>query len=329
MRAASAGIVVTGGAGMIGSSCAAALAARGERVGVVDVLGSDGRWGNLLGVPLVDYWHRDGFLAALEAGRVARPKAILHLGACSSTTEKDAAFLMRNNFGYTRALARWCLEHGVRFVYASSAATYGDGGAGFSDDPAGLESLQPLNPYGMSKHAFDLWALRAGALSGDGAIAGLKYFNVYGPGEEHKGEMRSMVLKAWEQILATGRLRLFRSYRPEIGDGEQQRDFLSLSDAVSITIWFVDHPEVSGIFNVGSGVARTWNELAGAVFAALGREAAIEYIDMPESVRGAYQYFTCADLTRMRAAGCGVRIRSLKEGVGDYVKVLEAGRAHG
>lgn len=315
---------------MIGSACAAALMARGDRVSVVDVLGNDGRWKNLGSVPrLADYWHRDEFLTALEAGQVARPKAIVHLGACSATTERDADFLMRNNFGYTRALARWCLEHGVRFVYASSAATYGDGSAGFSDDPERLGRLRPLNPYGMSKHALDLWALEAGALQGEGAIAGLKYFNVYGPGEEHKGEMRSMARKAWEQIRATGRLRLFRSYRPEVADGAQQRDFVSLAEAVATTLWFVDHPEVGGIFNVGSGEARTWNELAGAVFAALGRAPAIEYIEMPEAMRGTYQYYTCADLTRLRAAGCAVRHGSLEEGVGEYMRFLQAGAAHG
>jgi ADP-L-glycero-D-manno-heptose 6-epimerase len=247
-------------------------------------------------------------------------RAILHLGACSDTTETNGDFLMRNNFAYTRTLAQWCLAHGVRFIYASSAATYGDGELGYDDDIALLPRLRPRNKYAYSKHAFDLWALEHGAFAGPGAITGLKYFNVFGPNEYHKGDMRSMVLKAYEQIQATGQVRLFKSHRPDFADGEQKRDFVYVDDAVALTAWFLDHPAAAGIFNVGAGVARTWNDLARAVFAAMGRPPQIEYVDMPEPIRTAYQYSTRADLNRLRAAGCHLPLRSLEDGVRDYVQ---------
>lgn len=311
--------IVTGGAGFIGCQLTRYLLQRGSPVSVVEAAGQDWRLLNLGGSPTSEYWHRDEFLSALISERVRRPRAILHLGACSDTTEQDSDFLMRNNFAYTRELAVWCLNHGVRFIYASSAATYGDGSQGYDDALEALPRLRPLNKYAFSKHAFDLWALEQGAFRGPNAITGLKYFNVYGPHEEHKGEMRSMVLKAYEQIQATGTVRLFKSHRSDFADGEQRRDFLYVKDAVAMTAWFLDHPEATGIFNIGSGVERTWNELARAVFAACGREPRTEYVDMPEAIRGAYQYSTRADLSRLRAAGCGVPARSLEEGVNDYL----------
>ena len=314
-------IVVTGGAGFIGSALAAHLAAQGRAVAVVDTLGLDDRYRNLAGVAIADFWAPDQFLRRLGSGRaLPRLAAVAHLGACSSTTEADGDFLMRNNFAYTRALAQWCRRHGVRLVYASSAATYGDGEHGYSDDPASLPALRPRNKYAFSKHAFDLWALRQGMLAGPGGIAGLKYFNVFGPNEYHKGDMRSMVLKAFEQVRAGGPIRLFRSHRPECADGEQTRDFVYVRDAVAVTAWFLDHPETAGLFNVGAGVARSWNDLARAVFAALGREPRLEYIPMPEAIRASYQYATCADLRRLRAAGCDTPIRALEDGVRDYVQ---------
>jgi len=244
-------------------------------------------------------------------------EAIVHLGACSSTTETDAEYLMRNNFDYARAVARFALAQGARFVVASSAATYGDGSVGFDDDPAGLDALKPLNMYGYSKHLFDLWARREGLL---GELASLKFFNVYGPNEYHKGDMRSVVCKAFKQIRETGRLKLFKSYRPEYPDGGQQRDFLYVKDAVAVMLWLLDHPEVNGIFNVGAGVARTWNDLAAAVFAAMDREPAVDYVDMPETLRGKYQYFTEAKMARLRGAGYGTPFFSLEDGVADYVR---------
>lgn len=313
-------IVITGGAGLIGGAVAGLLAGRGQAVAVVEALRQDDRFRNLAGVPLVGYWHRDEFLLLLRSQHIAAPSAVVHLGACTATTESDGDFLMANNFGYTRTLATWCLNHGVRFIYASSAATYGAGEFGYGDDLDGIGQLRPLNKYAFSKHAFDLWAQDQGAFAGPGGITGLKYFNVYGPNEQHKGEMRSMVLKAYEQIQETGKVRLFKSYRAGFADGEQERDFIYVKDAAAITAWFLDHPEASGIYNVGTGVARTWNDLAGAVFAALERPVRIEYVDMPENIRPAYQYSTCADLARLRAAGCGLRLHTLEEGVRDYVR---------
>lgn len=311
-------VIVTGGAGLIGTAVVQLLVQQGRAVAVVEMLQADSRYGHLRGIELAGYWHRDEFLPALMAGRIRRPEAIIHLGACSATTEADADLLMRANFTYTRELATWCLRQGVRFIYASSAATYGGGALGYRDALDHLPQLRPLNKYGFSKHVFDLWAWRSGSFFGPGAITGLKYFNVYGPHEEHKGEMRSMVLKAYEQICATGRVRLFRSERPDYADGEQRRDFLYVRDAAAMTVWFLDHPEAAGIYNLGSGVERSWNDLARAVFSTLQREPRIEYVAMPENLRGSYQYATCADLTRLRGAGCRVRARTIEEGVQDY-----------
>ncbi|MGH9475550.1 MAG: ADP-glyceromanno-heptose 6-epimerase [Terriglobales bacterium] len=314
-------LIVTGAAGFLGSVVAARLAAQGWTVTAVDVLGPDDRFRNLAGVPLAGYWDRDAFLPALAAGRIQPPPdAIAHLGACSSTTERDAGFLMRNNFAYTRELALWAMNHGVRFLYASSAATYGAGECGFDDALELLPRLRPANAYAFSKHMFDLWALQQGAFDGPTGITGLKYFNIYGPNEYHKGGMRSMVLQAFEQIQAGGKIRLFQSHRPEFADGEQQRDFLYVEDAVAITAWFLDHPGVSGIFNVGSGIQRTWNDLARAVFDAMEQPLAVEYFAIPPELRAAYQYSTCAQLTHLRGAGCTLPLRSLEEGVARYVR---------
>lgn len=317
-------VLVTGAAGLLGSATCRILVAGGCPVIGVDCLHSDQRFENLNRVPLADFVGADSLFDYLASKPRPTLRTTIHLGACTSTTEQDGDFLMHNNFAYTRTLAEWCLRHGVRFIYASSAATYGDGACGYGDDLAGLPRLRPLNKYAFSKHAFDLWALHHRAFEGPGAITGLKYFNVYGPNEAHKGDMRSMVLKAYEQIQATGRVRLFKSYRPGIADGEQTRDFLHVDDAAAATAWFLDHPEATGIFNIGSGVARSWNDLAKAVFAALGRAPEIEYIEMPEAIRAAYQYSTCADITRLRAAGCTIPFRSLEEGVRDYVAHLLA-----
>ncbi|HXR97215.1 MAG TPA: ADP-glyceromanno-heptose 6-epimerase [Terriglobales bacterium] len=315
-------VAVTGASGFIGSALTRHVLSNGRGpVCAVDDIGTDGRFQDLSGLALADFFDSSDFLRRIELDRGLPPlRAILHLGACSDTTETNGDFLMRNNFAYTRALAEWCLGHGVRFIYASSAATYGDGELGYDDDLALLPRLRPRNKYAFSKHAFDLWAREHGAFTGPGAITGLKYFNVFGPNEYHKGEMRSMVLKAYEQIQATGKVRLFKSHRPQFADGEQERDFIYVECAVAITAWFLDHPEAAGIYNIGAGVARTWNDLATAVFAALGREPQIEYVAMPEAIRNAYQYSTRADLTRLRAAGCGLPIRSLEEGVLDYVQ---------
>ena len=313
-------LIVTGGAGFLGSALLWGLNEAGrDDILVVDNLGSGEKWKNCVNRRYRDYLHKDAFLAAVTGGDnpFGTIEAIVHLGACSSTTETDAEYLMRNNFDYARAVARFALAQGARFVVASSAATYGDGSAGFDDDPHGLDALKPLNMYGYSKHLFDLWARREGLL---GELASLKFFNVYGPNEYHKGDMRSVVCKAFKQIRETGRLKLFKSYRPEYPDGGQQRDFLYVKDAVAVMLWLLDHPEVNGIFNVGAGVARTWNDLAAAVFAAMDREPAVDYVDMPGTLRGKYQYFTEAKMARLHGAGYDTPFFSLEDGVADYVR---------
>lgn len=312
-------IVVTGAAGLIGSAIIWALNQRSEEnILAVDWLKTDERWKNLRGVRFAGYFDRDDFLRRLEENRLPSGiTAIIHMGACSDTTERDAGFLMENNFQYTCRLAQIATAAGIRFIYASSAATYGDGSAGYSDSHDRLPRLLPLNMYGYSKHVFDLWAWRNGLLD---KIAGLKYFNVFGPNEYHKGGMRSVVLKAFEQIRADGVIRLFKSYRPEYGDGEQQRDFLYVKDAAAMTLFFLDHPETGGIYNIGSGVARSWNDLARAIFQSLGRPVSITYIDMPEELRDRYQYFTKADQGKLRHAGCDLTPAGLEDAVADYVR---------
>ncbi len=228
----------------------------------------------------------------------------------------NEAYINDNNYRYTRELCEWSLRSGSRFVYASSAATYGDGSLGYSDSDEATPTLKPLNPYGRSKQMFDAWALETGALR---RIAGLKYFNVYGPWEDHKGDMRSVVHKAYGQVKREGRITLFKSYRPEYRDGEQERDFVHVSDAVAVTLYFFDHPEACGLFNCGTGRARTWIDLANAVFAAAGLPPRIEFIEMPETIRDKYQYHTCADLAKLRAAGYRAPFLSIEEGVRRYV----------
>jgi ADP-L-glycero-D-manno-heptose 6-epimerase len=313
-------IIVTGAAGFIGRNVVAELNARGEdELILVDELGKDDKWKNLVGLRYEDIVSPEEFLGLLEEQHFADARAVIHLGACSATTEKDADFLLRNNYQYTRVLCNWSLEHDARFVYASSAATYGDGADGYDDDDALTPSLKPLNMYGYSKHMFDLWALKHGLFE---SIVGLKYFNVYGPYEDHKGDMRSVVSKSYEQIRAAGKVQLFKSYKPEYKDGEQMRDFIYVKDAVDVTLHFAlqDSSEPGGLFNCGTGKARTWVDLAKATFAAMGLEPEIEFIAMPESLQGKYQYFTEASVEKLRAAGYEGAFTSLEDGVRDYVE---------
>lgn len=310
--------IVTGGAGFIGRNVVAELNRRGEEnILIVDELGSDERWKNLRGLKFDDLWLSGRFREAFGADRLPAVKTVYHLGACSSTTETNANYLLDNNYQYTRELCEWCLKRGARLVYASSAATYGDGAQGYSDADAATPALLPLNMYGMSKHLFDLWALRNGVL---GRIAGLKYFNVYGPGEDHKGDMRSVVHKAFGQIHEGGEVKLFKSYRPEYGPGEQVRDFVYVKDAVDVTLFCGENPKASGLFNCGTGQARSWNDLARAVFAAMELEPRINYIDMPVSLRSKYQYFTQAAMGKLRAAGYTQAFTSLEDGIREYVQ---------
>ena len=310
--------VITGGAGFIGSALLWQLNRMDlDEIVVVDNLASSEKWRNLVKRRYVDYLHRDRFYELMR--RDALPwkiTAVVHLGACSSTTERDADFLMENNFHYSRDLCRYALDKGARFINASSAATYGDGSLGFSDDPALIPRLAPLNMYGYSKQLFDLWLLRE-KLRGE--VVSLKFFNVYGPNEYHKGSMQSVVVKAHRQIREHGRLSLFKSDVPGLADGEQKRDFVYVKDCTALLAWLLERKDVSGIHNVGTGAARSFNDLGRAVFAALGRECRIDYVDMPENLRGKYQNYTRAEMDWLSRVDCPLGFTSLEEGVADYV----------
>ena len=311
-------VLVTGGAGFIGSALVWALNRRGcDRIVVCDRLGTDEKWRNLTPLRFADYVEADDLLPRLQSGALGKFDLVLHMGACSSTTEPDASFLIRNNYEFTKDLATWALGQKTRFVHASSAATYGDGSAGMDDDDGRLDKLRPLNMYGYSKHLFDLHAKRAGFLN---QIVGLKYFNVFGPNEGHKGDMRSLVHKSFGQVQAEGVVRLFKSYRSDFRDGEQKRDFLYVKDAVAMTLHLAASKKAGGLFNIGSGAARTWLDLARAVFAALKRKPKIEFIEMPEAIRDKYQYFTQADLAQLRAAGYTAAVTPLEDAVSEYVR---------
>lgn len=315
-------IVVTGAAGFIGRNAVAELNRRGQtNLLLVDDLGTDEKWRNLRGLQFEDIFSPAAFLARVEADRLPEIDSIVHLGACSATTERDADYLLRNNYRYTRTLCEWSLRNHTRFIYASSAATYGEGAQGYSDADSSTPNLMPLNMYGYSKHMFDLWALRRNLFNqGSNSIVGLKYFNVFGPYEDHKGDMRSVVSKSFGQILRTGKVALFKSYRPEYADGEQKRDFIYVKDAVEVTLSFIDHRASGGLFNCGTGIARTWVDLATAVFNAMGKPVQIDFIDMPETLKGKYQYFTEAEIGKLRAAGYNRAFTSLEDAVTDYIR---------
>lgn len=315
-------IVVTGGAGFIGSAIVWRLNQLGEnKIIIVDELGEDEKWKNLAGLSFNDFINKDEFISlVLEEDVPFKVEAIIHMGANSSTTEKDADHLLSNNYEYTKELAKYSLKKEIRFIYASSAATYGDGSLGFDDNESKLETLRPLNMYGFSKQLFDLWAKKGGFLD---KIVGLKYFNVFGPNEYHKGDMRSVVHKAFEQVRDTGKVRLFKSLNPKFKDGEQMRDFIYINDAVDMTLFFLDKKDKNGIYNVGSGKARTWNDLVTALFRSLSKPVNIEYIDLPEHLKYKYQYFTEAKLDKVKKAGYDKILTSLESGVSDYVSYLQ------
>ena len=313
-------ILITGGAGFIGSALVWELNRRGcENIVVCDRLSTDEKWKNLVPLKFADYIDGNDLLQAVQhaPAKLGRFDHVLHLGACSATTERDADFLMRNNYEFTKQLCQWSLANQTRFVYASSAATYGDGAHGMDDQMPDIHALRPLNMYGYSKHLFDLHAKREGWLP---KIVGLKYFNVYGPNEDHKADMRSLVHKACGQILATRKVQLFKSHRPDYKDGEQMRDFLYVKDAIRMTLHLAETPSAGGLFNLGSGKAHTWVELATAIFTALGKQPNIEFIDMPEHLQSKYQYYTCADIAKLRASGFTQEITALTEAVRDYVQ---------
>jgi len=311
-------IVVTGGAGFIGSSLVNGLNNKGiNNIWIVDQVDHLEKKNNLNPLTFDKLIGQNDFLNKILEKKLPNCDAILHMGACSLTTETNEIYLNENNFEYTRYLANYCLEKNIRFIYASSAATYGSGENGYSDDESRLNLLKPLNPYGNSKQKFDLWAQNKGVLQ---SMVGLKYFNIYGPNEYHKQDMQSMVRKGFFQVRDEGKLRLFRSYRSEYSDGGQERDFLYIKDAVAMTLFFLEENNAGGIFNVGSGQARNWNDLAKAIFSAMGRKTNIEYIDMPEEIKNQYQYHTCSDTKKIRNIGYINPVMSLEEGIEDYVK---------
>ena len=311
--------IVTGAAGLIGGAVVSALNQAGETdILLVDHLGTSEKWKNLRSLKFTDYLENDLFRRLLYEGKFndAGFKAIIHMGACSSTTERDASYLADNNFNVTKELAAFSVSHQIRFLYASSAATYGAGERGYVDDEEKMDELRPLNMYGYSKLMFDLWAKRTGILR---SITGMKFTNVFGPNEKHKGGMRSMVLRSFEQISERGYVELFRSDRPEYADGEQKRDFIYVKDVAAMILALMER-NAKGIYNIGSGRAETWNALVGAVFKALDKTPDIRYIDMPDTLKGKYQYFTRADMTKFNALGTGCGARPLESAIADYVQ---------
>ncbi len=314
-------IVVTGAAGFIGSCLLWELNKRDLKdIVVVDEAKFEKNCPNLSNKKFKQFIDKDSFLELAKNRSLADIEVIFHLGACSSTTLNDRDFFMKNNLEYSKVLAEFSIEKNVRFIYASSAATYGDGQAGFSDENKVTLKLKPLNFYGQSKHLFDLWILEKGW---DKKVVGLKYFNVFGPNEYHKDDMMSLVAKSYETVARERKMRLFKSHRKDYKDGEQKRDFIYVFDALKATLFFWDNPQISGIFNVGTGKARSWNDLANALFRALNIKANIEYFDMPPNLVNKYQYFTQADTRKLKKSGFDCKFTSLEDAIKDYTKFLK------
>jgi ADP-L-glycero-D-manno-heptose 6-epimerase len=316
-------IIVTGGAGFIGSNLVAALDARGERVVVCDKLGHDDKWRNIAKRDLEAIIAPENLFDFLEehGGDI---EVIFHMGAISTTTETNVDLIIETNFNLSRALWIWCRENNVQFIYASSAATYGDGMMGFkdNDDIEALSKLKPLNPYGWSKHLFDRWIARQKSRKNGGPLqsVGLKFFNVYGPNEYHKGGQRSVAEQIYPYALRGEAFPLFKSYNPQYADGEQRRDFVWVGDCVKVMLWFLEHPKISGLFNLGSGKARSFKDLANALYKAAGKSPLIKFNDMPDGLRNKYQYFTQADMSKLQTIGYTASFVELEEGTQTYVK---------
>ena len=310
-------IILTGGAGFIGSCVLRTLNDCGiSDVTVVDHIANTQKWRNLSNKQYSEYIHKDKFLERMKSGEFKNVDAVIHMGACSSTTEMDFDYLWMNNIEYSKRLWKFCADNDIQFIYASSAATYGDGKEGF-DDQRDISRLRPLNGYGYSKQVFDLWTLRQE--NKPPQAVGVKFFNVYGPNEYCKGSMASMVYHGYNQVMKNGEIRLFKSADYHYSDGYQERDFVYVKDVCKVIRFFLEHPECSGIYNVGTGRAQTFAELASAVFYALGREPKIEYIEMPEELKEKYQYHTKAENIKLLNAGYTESFMDVKEGVKDYV----------
>jgi len=312
-------IIVTGGAGFIGSALVWGLNQRGiTDISIVDDVDSDEKEHNIGHLRHDELISPEEFHRRLLAGELKNSNvtAILHMGACSSTMEKKWDYLLENNVEYSKDIIRWCVDNDVRCVYASSAATYGDGSRGYSDDHSLFNELQPLNLYGKSKLMVDIWARDAGYLD---KVVGLRYFNVFGPNEWHKGDMRSVVAKKFDEASRENKVTLFKSNDPEYADGEQRRDFIYVKDAVAATLFFLDI-KVGGVYNIGTGEAHSWREAAAALLSALGKPEIIEYIDMPGALKGQYQNFTQADIKKLRSAGYQGSFMALEESISDYVR---------
>ena len=316
-------IILTGGAGFIGSCFLWKLNKEGIKdIIVVDNLGTSEKWKNLLNKKFSDYIHKEDFIKLVEDNKIEKPRHIVHMGACSSTTLTDANYYMKNNYEYSKTLAKWAIRNNIPFLYASSAATYGDGDMGYDDSDELTYKLAPLNMYGYSKQLFDVWILNNGL---GNKVTGIKFFNVFGPNEYHKGEMMSVICKRFATVRDEGVIRLFKSYRPDYKDGEQKRDFIYIKDVVDVMHYFFANKNKTGIYNLGTGLAQSWNDIANAMFAALGKKPKIEYIEMPEYLRPKYQYFTQAKMGKLLKAGCGHKFRSLEDSVKDYTAYLKEG----
>ena len=316
-------ILLTGRCGLIGSNVVESL----NRQGTVDIILADrldhtGKWLNIANKVIADYVDKDKLFQQIDEENI---EAVIHLGARTDTTEQDVKLILEDNYEYSKALWRYCAERHIRFIYASSAAVYGDGNRGFAED-TDPDCLQPLNPYAYSKLLFDRWVFRQ--KKAPSCWAGLRFFNVYGPGELHKGRMASMVFQAYHQSVKDGSIRLFKSQRADYGHGEQQRDFIYVKDAADVVMFFYNSASFTpGIYNVGSGQSRTFNELAAAVLAAQGKAAPIEYVEMAAHLKASYQYYTRADLTKLRRAGYVQNFKDLEHGVREYVLYLEANKS--
>ncbi len=314
-------IILTGGAGFIGSCFLSKLNAEGiDDVLVADQLDLSEKWKNLSGKKFRDYLQKDDLLKLIASGKLPKVSHVVHMGAESSTILTNTELYIKNNYEYTKTLAEWCVRNGSNFMYASSAATYGIGENGYSDSDEITRELQPLNMYGYSKQLFDMWAMRKGLLN---KMTGIKFFNVFGPNEYHKGDMRSLVCKAFPRIKTENKIKLFKSYLEGYGDGEQKRDFIYVKDAIDAMFFLFSNPGVTGIFNLGTGKARSWNDLASALFSAMNVREKVEYVDMPLEIREKYQYFTQADMTKLRSAGYSRSFMSLEDSIKDYTGYLE------